>query len=79
MAKPYKNNRARDALCAIGCMTPSEADTILRMLRDSGFVVVPLDATNNMANYAKHRNPGVSPDLARGVWCNMVDEATNGL
>lgn len=51
---------------------------LVHELHEAGLVIVPAQATDNMAGYAKHRNPGVERELAKGVWHSMVDEAING-
>lgn len=53
-----------------------QVSLIYGALAQSGHVIVPREATETMARYAKHRNPEVSVNLANGVWCCMVDEAT---
>lgn len=35
-------------------------------------------ATDNMAGYAKHRNPGVTREIAKSVWNCMINEALKG-
>ena len=53
------------------------ATEVIEKLTAAGYVIVPKVATENMAGFAKHRNPGIERELAKSVWCSMVDEALN--
>lgn len=74
---PWRFDQTTEA-ATMPTRTPEEIighDYLLALLAD-GYAIVPVEATAGMVAYARHRNPEVSIDLAKGVWRCMIDEAT---